>query len=154
MINITFFMIILEGRNMKILKLTHIQLLQDYKNEIKDIGYFSNLNKVRETINFYKSLTGFTKYNNSFVISEIYVKNCKNNRLFEAIFYIHNSDYSIEFSEILGVFGRKEDAEKSIQRYIAYNDSFINSNNFEIELIVNNHTIDEPSNWKEGFLED
>ncbi|RLA81530.1 MAG: hypothetical protein DRG78_09100, partial [Epsilonproteobacteria bacterium] len=67
MINITFFMIILEGRNMKILKLTHIQLLQDYKNEIKDIGYFSNLNKVRETINFYKSLTGFTKYNNSFV---------------------------------------------------------------------------------------
>ena len=139
---------------MKIYKLVHVQLMKNHRNEIKDIGYFSDLAKVYEVIDFYKTLSGFSDHIFGFLVSEKETHEHIDTVLYEAIFYIHNSNYSMEYNDLVGIYDSEEKAYLSLNNHLVLNGDFINSHNYDVELIVNRHIINKPSNWKEGFIED
>lgn len=139
---------------MKVYKLIHVELLMNHRNEILDIGFFSDLNIVNEVINRYRKLPGFSKHPYGFIVLEKDIQEDTEKVLYEAVFYIHNSDYSVEYSEIIGIFLSEEKANLSLEKYRLQNIFFANSSDYEKELIVNKHILNEPSNWREGFKYD
>lgn len=138
---------------MILFKLKHIELQNDKRNEIKNIGYFSDMRSVNITIEIYKKLPGFCDCLDGFLVSKVYIEKYAEKTIYESILYLHDSSYSIEYSETIGIYENKDLAEKSIEKYKNINYQFIKKCNLDLETIVNKHILDVPSNWKEGYID-
>lgn len=87
---------------MDIYRLTHCQLIQNDRNEEKKLGYFTNLSNVKKGIEFYRTLPGFKNFPNEFYIEKFKVEGrIKDKIIYEAIFYIHDDEFSVEFDKVV-----------------------------------------------------
>lgn len=139
---------------MDIYKLTHVHLLKDQKNDEKDLGYFSNLEIARDKINFYRSLQGFREYPNDFYIQKFEIDGDKiGSSVFEAVFYLHDEDYSIEFDYLIGVYLTEKQAEKALEEFKSQNNNLIITNPLIKEFVSCGCLVDV-CQWTEGFTTD
>ena len=136
---------------MNLYKLTHVHLLKDQRNDEKDLGYFSTLEIARDKIMFYQSLQGFSEHPNNFYIQKYDVTcNKIGSYIYEAVYYMHDEEYSIEFDYFVGVYKTKKQAEKALEEFKNHNKMLIISNQLINEFVVDKYLVDV-CQWTEGF---
>jgi hypothetical protein len=134
-----------------IYRLTHCQLIQNDRNEEKKLGYFTNLSSINKGIEFYRTLPGFKDFPDEFYIEKFKVEGrIKENIIYEAIYYIHDDEFSVEFDKVVGLFCNQLDAKTSIDDFEVMNQLFLCSKNLVKEKIVNKYQLDQRL-WTEGF---
>ncbi len=139
---------------MDIYKLTHVHLLEDQKNEEKDLGYFSSLEIVKDKIKYYQTLQGFNDFPNDFYIQKFDIPGDKiGSSVFEAVFYMHNEEYSIEFDYFIGVYSTEKQANKALAEFKSQNKDLIIKNPL-IKEFVSGKCLVNVFQWTEGFTTD
>ena len=128
------------------------QLLHLYDNgdDAKDIGYYSSLQKAKETIEALREKPGFRDYPNGFFIVERKSDSVRTERPFyEAMIYYHSPYYETECSTSLGYFDCEDKAAKVIKTFFDQNPNTVPG--FQLETIINKCILDRVD-WSEGFV--
>lgn len=138
---------------MVLYELTHI--FYRYNGELihspKALGLYSTLENANRAICYYNERPGFCDNRGAFSIRERRVlgeiRDCC---VFEAIVYLHSSDYSFEAEIELGIYADEPTAQAELQKYRFNNDSIVRATDLFFEEIVNRCLIDRKQ-WTEGF---
>lgn len=120
----------------------------------KRLGYYSDMNKIQESIAFYGKLPGFCETLDGFVINARDVANMTSgDSFYEASIYAHTEDFEdYEYEEVLGLFPNEKSAQNAVASFCARNALFMNNPLLEIEQLVQKYTVNERCGWIEGFV--
>ena len=122
----------------------------------KHLGYFSDIERLKEAISHYSLLPGFRDAPNGFVVERREMTGeITNGKIFSSCIYAHTDDFENydEWIE-LGLFGDKNSAEDAIQVFVADNPLFLSDTNLEIERLVLECRLNKCDGWAEGFSVD
>lgn len=137
---------------MIIYKLSHLHIESTFGQDEKCLGFFSDYPAVDSAIRAYQKIAGFSEQPTNFIIERVNLPEMGSlNQVFEVNFYIHDEDYSVEFSHSLGVFVCLEEASKVLDAFEKDNKNFIFKAHFLIEKSIDVFDLNV-SNWNEGFV--
>ncbi len=140
---------------MEVFELVHTYYI--YKGDIyyslRLLGFFSNMDKVKDAVTYYKTKPGYCDTPNGFAIRRRkIIGDVADNTFFEVMVYSHTYGYEdYEYTAELGLFASKSDAVNALAQYHADNEIFFGNTMMEIEEIVNAHTMDTRY-CEEGFV--
>lgn len=117
----------------------------------KFLGLFDSYENIHHAIELYRQKPGFIDCPNAFSVRcrEV-VGNPTDNCIYEAIVYLHTTDYHIEHEVELGLFASEKDASSIVDRYCMDNERLQHINNLKIEKIINKCILGA-YDWVEGF---
>lgn len=140
---------------MKIYELTHTYYIFEgepcYSN--KFLGYFDEIKKVEDAIQFYLTLPGFCDSPKGFVVQEREVHGTVTDQtVYCAEIYAHSFDY-VNYEQYfnLGVYGNITSANCAIEEFKKLNFRFLSNENLEIEINDYNAVIINQKYYVEGF---
>lgn len=138
---------------MTIYELTHVFFR--YEDELiyspKNLGLYYSYESVRQAVQYYCTQPGFGENQDAFSARErCIIGDVIDNTVFEAIVYIHSTDYEFETEIELGLYGDEADAQSKLAKYCSENTLLLNAQNLISEKIVNKCIV-ERREWSEGF---
>ena len=143
---------------MKIYKLVHIHDIDDYiVPDIKHLGYFSDVEKVKNAISFFVSLPGFSSYPNGFVVTShniSYAKKSKDYFVYELCCSIHDKNWDYEYENVISIHATQKDAKDAKREFKMLNkmENGILNSKLNKDIWIDARRVDEMSVfWNEGF---
>lgn len=132
---------------MIVYELMHVYYL--WENEpcggCRELGFFSDLGRAKQAIDFYKSVVGYKDAPNAFTIRRRCVEETNDccGELFEATVYAHDMDYEYEHDVELGLYSSREEAQRALKVFCAENQLLFEDSHLVIEEIVDRYIIDK-----------
>ena len=120
---------------------------------VKRLGYYSDMQKLQESIAFYGRLPGFCDTPNGFVIKQReIIGEIPDSCFYEACIYAHTEDFEgYEYEVELGLFFDEKSAHYAVDLFCENNDLFLNNTLLQIERLVQKFALNERYGWVDGF---
>ena len=131
---------------MYIYRLRHINDNADYDlPEPLTLGYFSDLSKTKEAIEYYRTLLGFQDYPNGFIIEECAVESCNDalQVIFEAYFSFSDDENIYNYSCEIGLYSSAKDAQDAVLNFKNINRDSIMKSTLNQEIDWNEYDINK-----------
>lgn len=134
-------------------RVEHIEDKGIYRNvNLKNLGYFSTIDKVNCAIEHFMQLPGFSDSPNGFIITEVNVSQKCNQYVYELVQSIHDIDFFYHYENIIGVYTSRRKAIEAQKRFRVLNRNTFQNCTLVKELYLNSICVDEMSVfWGEGF---
>ena len=134
-----------RSKDMLVYRLRHIYDNSEYDLACPmTLGYFSNVQKANEAIEYYRSIEGYRNYPNGFIIEECNVRTKKElTKLYEAYFSFSDGEDIYEHTDEIGVFDTKREALLAVNRFKALNQKLIMDSVLTKEIDVFEYEIDK-----------
>ena len=117
----------------------------------KGLGTYSTYENALEAIESYKKVPGFEANPNGFSVRERQVMGViEPNILYEVLAYFHTEDFECEATVELGLYGSKQEAQKTLSQYCKRNSGLLGIDGMIAEKIINKVILDKME-WAEGF---